>query len=81
MSEKTKATIFETRREMLLQSVVDKRTAYVATDTMPPMAPIYGLAVSEHQFLLAVAQSKFAITKISKADLQRMMAEELAGEQ
>lgn len=75
MSEK--ATIYETRREMLVASTGDKRKAFRAAVTAAPIHVWWGLAVSEHQFLLALAEV-FTVDKLTKDALQTMMADELS---
>ena len=75
-----KATIYQSRRECLIASVGDSRRVFTATYAESGHSgQIWGLATTEHAFLVAVAVRSFGVTKLTRDDLQSAMADELTG--
>lgn len=72
MSDETQ--IFDNRREFLLAASTSSLPRFHATREG---AILFGLAKSEHRFLLAVAQHEFEVGKVLKADFETMLMEEI----
>lgn len=82
MSETTdKATIFTSRRECLIASVGDSRRVWsvgVKPSADDPVRGYWGLARTEHQFRMAVADLIMGEALVySKDQLQAAMADEM----
>lgn len=77
-----KATIYDSRRECLIASVGDTRRVFVATSIEPARIQDWthwGLATTEHEFRKALSEKLWAVSRLTRNDLQTAMAEELTG--
>jgi hypothetical protein len=67
--------IYTDRREFLIASVSDGRTAW---DDGRKEPEFFGLAKTEHQFRQALCEAMFpTVRKLSRQQMQAMMADEL----
>jgi len=73
--EPTKCDIFTDRRAFLIASVADDRKPFQAkSEEFDKTVEYFGLAVSEHQFRLALCDSFFEdVKQVAKKDMQAMV--------